>query len=403
MVRRKNFIVLGLILTLVALIFFSGPASSAEKNVQTRGISDSEILLGTTTPLTGPVAPYSPVAKSIDVYFKWINDQGGIHGRKIKFLIEDDAYQTQQTVAKARKLVEQDQVFAMIGNLGSPCVMAIRDYLVEKQVPLVYPQSGVTALGTPPNKYRFTAYTSYQGEAAATVKYAVEELKHKKIAVVYVNNDAGIDGFNGAKPQMAKYGLSFAAEVAVEIGAIDLSPEALKLRKSGADFLMIQLSIKHVAAIINEMAKIGYKPQRYVWAPAAGSVRLFDMTGQNLDGVISSDYKETFDPKVPKHAKVLEILKKYNPKEKWEILGGHIANGWSVAEIAVEGLKRGGKDLTVDSFIAGMETMKAWKPTFISPVTFSPTRRQGQNSVRFSKADLKNRTFIPISDWVSAD
>lgn len=398
--RKAGALFIAIILISVSLI--SGCSTVSTKNqVTTRGVSDSEIVIGTIMPLTGPKAGNSAPGRGLDAYIKYVNDNGGINGRKIKLIMEDDQSQPAQTVARARKLVEEDKVFLLASPLGTEPNLAIRDYLVQHQVPVVAPATGSSQLSNPPNKYYFTLQTNYFGEGGAHVKYAVEQLKDKNIAVAYQNDDAGKEAYEGVKAAAEKYKVQLAGEVSFESTAVNLSAEALKLKNSGASVVMIYSVTKTTANLINEMVKIGYKPQIILWTTAMLGT-MFDLAGNNFDGMIGSQFLPDVSFNVPKVTQAAEIMKKYYPNEPaayqyFNLVG--IANGM----VLVEGLKRAGRDLTVDSFIAAMETLKDWDGGLTAPVTYTPTHRQGQNAVIFVKADVKTKKFLKLTDYISLE
>ena len=172
---------------LIILISF-GPLAFAE-----RGVTDTEIRIGQWGPQTGPAALWGAVARGTGCYFDMINDEGGIHGRKIKYFLRDDGYMPPRTKAIVKELVEDKEVFAFGGGVGSACGMAVKKYLETNKVPWVGPSAGSTHWAYPPSRYLFAVYPLYCDEGAILVDYAVNKLGKKRIAVFYQEDDYGKD------------------------------------------------------------------------------------------------------------------------------------------------------------------------------------------------------------------
>ena len=173
-----------------------------------RGVTDDTIVIGSWAPLTGPAALWGAVGRGAEAYFEMINEQGGIHGRQIEFVLRDDAYQPSRTVAAVREMVERDRVFAFVAGVGTAPGRAVVDYIMENEVVWVSPATGATHWAYPPRKYLFAQYTPYFDEAAVLVDYVVNELGKTRIGVIYQNDDFGESGLVGAQVALEKHGLN---------------------------------------------------------------------------------------------------------------------------------------------------------------------------------------------------
>ena len=162
------------------------------------GFDDKEIRIAQWGPQTGPAAPWGSVARGSDLLFQLVNEEGGIHGRKIKYFIRDDQYNPAQTKAVVKELVERRGIFAFVGGVGAACGMAVKDYLAEHKVIWVGPSTAINEYVFPVNPYLFGIYPLYQDEASILTKYAVEKLGAKKIGFLYQNDAYGKDGLAGA-------------------------------------------------------------------------------------------------------------------------------------------------------------------------------------------------------------
>lgn len=378
------------LLALLVMVLAALPVSAAS----VRGVTDKEIRVGQWGPQTGPAALWGAVARGTDMYFKLINDEGGVNGRQIKYYLRDDAYNPAKTKAIAKEFVEKLGVFAVVGGVGTGPGMAVRDYLMENKVPWVAPSTGSTHWTVPFQKYIFAVYPLYIDEAYLLTKYAYEN-KGKKIAFFYQNDDYGKEGLRGAQKAMAELGDKLVAQVSVEVPDTDLSSHALKLKDSGADVVIMWLLPKHAAIILGESAKIGFKPQWVSTNTLSDAPLMTQITKGLWKGVICSGFGEVPDSDSPLMVKYREGWKKYAPKERW---GTFYYAGIIWAEPMVEGFKRAGKNLTVDSFVKAMETFKDWQGIG-APLTFTSTDHQGAKSVMIDVVD-ENGNLKPITGWL---
>src|SRR5207248_6591435 len=206
------------------------------------GVTKDSILLGSTTPLSGPAAAYGTIAKAEDAYFQYVNANGGVNGRKITLKYLDDGYNlTGQTSPLTKQLVEQDQVFAMFSGLGTQAQTSVRDYLNAKKVPQLMVATGAATFAAEGSKYPYTFgwQPVYQGEAAVYAKYIEKNTPNAKIGVIYQNDDYGQDYLAGLTKALGSNSSMVVDKESNGAGDKDLSSQILKLKASGADTFMI--------------------------------------------------------------------------------------------------------------------------------------------------------------------
>jgi ABC-type branched-subunit amino acid transport system substrate-binding protein len=366
--------------------------ASAQK---VRGVTDTEILIGQTGPQTGPAAAWGAVARGSGLFFKGLNDEGGIHGRKIKYFLRDDSYQPAKTKAIGIELVEQVGVFGMVGCVGVGPGMSVRDYYAENKVLMVsFGCSGVTNWIQPFNKYIFPIYPLYIDEAYALARYFLEQLKITKVAVFYQNDDYGKQGLEGVERYEKEKKLKLAASVSAEVTDRDLSSHALKLKDSGAEAVIMWAMPAHGALLLAECAKIGFKPQWGTSSTLSDGALMLQVTKGLWAGMIHSFFGELPDSNHPLMVKYRAWHKKYEPDERW---GVFYWAGMAFAEPFAEGLKRAGKNVTPETFIKATETLRDWRGTG-SPITFTPTDHQGAKYVYFVQVQ-PDGTFKKLTDW----
>jgi ABC-type branched-subunit amino acid transport system substrate-binding protein len=366
----------------------------------TPGVTDTEVVIGVTTPQSGPAAMWGLTAAGMKAWADHVNSQGGVHGRKIKVIIKDDGYNPTRGMANLEEM--KGQVFAFCGVLGTAACNAAKDFFAANKIPLVTAYANVRLWKDLPKekmKYVFIAYTDYRNEAEHLTKYAVEKLGAKKIALFYQNDDYGKNGMEGIQDALS--GLKGKAElvtsVPYEMSERALGSHALKLKESGADTVLLYPTMSHGGLILKEMAKIDYKPKVMYSFPLSDPY-MYRLAGETWEGAYMSLPGNLNVPgSEPVADKVAEILIKYDDKIKGrEFLG--VFGAVSMMHL-VEGLKNAGKDLTVDSFIQGMEKIKDWKPEGLgAPVTYGPDRRHGINATRVGQA--KGGKHVPLEDFV---
>jgi ABC-type branched-subunit amino acid transport system substrate-binding protein len=367
-----------------------------------QGVTEDEIKIGQWSPQTGPAALWGAVARGTDSYFKLINEKGGIHGRKLTLLIRDDSYQPSKTISVVKELVEKHKVFAFVGGVGTATGMAVRDYLMKRKIPWISPASGSSRWTDPVQRYLFSIFPTYHDEASLLTKYAVDELGSKKIAFFYQNDDYGKEGLMGAENRLAKYGMKLVEKVPVEVAETDISSHVLKLKKSGADTVIMWLLPKHAAMTLGIAAKIGFKPRWITSSTLSDAEMMYGLTKGLWEGVIFGSVIELPDSEHPRMKIYREAYKKYalkaNPKERWSTF---FIAGFYFAEPLVEALKRAGRALTRGSLIKALESIKDWDEGIGPPITFAKGIRQGTRSIFIAKCE--NGKAKKISDWLTME
>ena len=386
---KKNLNLIGLLTVVVFLI--AAPASAQK----VRGVTDTEILIGQTGPQTGPAAAWGSVARGSGLFFKGLNDEGGINGRKIKYFLRDDSYQPAKTKAIANELVDQIGIFSVVGCVGVGPGMSVRDYYTENKVLMVsFGCSGVTNWIQPFNKYIFPIFPLYIDEAHALTRYFFEQMKITKVAMFYQNDDYGKQGLEGVERFEKEKGLKLVATVSAEVTDRDLSSHALKLKNSGAEAVVMWAMPTHGALLLAECAKIGYKPQWGTSSTLSDGALMLQITKGLWAGMIHTFFGELPDSNHPQMVKYRAWHKKYEPEERW---GVFYWAGMAFAEPLAEGLRRAGKNVTPESFIKAMETLKDWRGTG-APLTFTPTDHQGAKHVYLVQVQ-PDGTFKKLTDW----
>jgi ABC-type branched-subunit amino acid transport system substrate-binding protein len=374
-------------------IFLMSTSSSAQ---QVRGVTDTEILIGQWGPQTGPAAAWGPVARGTDLLVKIVNEEGGIHGRKLKYFLRDDSYSPAKTKAIAKEFVEQIGVFAVVGGVGIATGMTARDYLMENKVPWYGPVTGGYEWIHPIQKYLFALYPLYDDEGYNLMGYLYEKLGYKKIAMFYQNDDYGKQGVQGVERYLLRHKLKLIEKVSAEVTDRDLSTHALKLKNSGAEAVIMWTMPLHGALILAETAKIGFKPQWATSNTLSDSALMMQITKGLWVGMINSFFGELPDSNHPLMVRYRDWHKKLTPQERW---GVFYYAGIIFAEPFVEGLRRAGRNLTPETWVKAMETLKDFQGIG-PPVTYTnPMDRQGGKHVFYGKVK-PDGNIEKLTDWM---
>ena len=387
----RGYIVSALILTLG----LAGTALAAQPS----GVTKTEIHIGQWGPQTGPAAPWGAVARGTGVLFQMINDGGGIHGRKIVYHMFDDQYNPAKTKAGVKELQEKEPgIFAWAAGVGTSPGLAVKDYLMERKIPWVGPSAGSLHWITPPQKYLFAVYPLYFDEAQVLVRYLVTKEKKSKFAVLYANDEYGKNGLRGARQEMEKHGLKPVLEVPVGRADRDLKSHIMKLKNSGAETVIMWVNPTHAVITLKTAAAMKYKPQWVTSSTLSDAPLMSKISGGLWGNVFFAGMIEDPDSTSPYMTKYREAFEKYAQKgERW---GVFFLAGIGFVEPMIQGLKKAGPNLTRESFVTAMESIRNFKG-IMGNVSFDAEKRQGCSQVYVAKTDETGMKTIRLTDWMS--
>ena len=340
----------------------ASPATLAQKKYDP-GASDAEIRIGNTNPYSGPASAYGTIGKSITAYFKMLDDQGGINGRKINFISYDDAYSPPKTVEMVRKLVEQDNVLFVFQTLGTPSNTAIHKYMNMKKVPQLHVATGASKWNDPKNfPWTMGWQPNYQTEARIYAKHILQTKPDVKIGVLYQNDDYGKDYLKGLRDGLGdKAAKMIVAEVSYEVSDPTVDSQIVQLQASGANVFFNVGTPKFAAQAIRKAYDIGWKPVQYLnnVSTSIGAV----LTPAGLEksvGIITTAYLKDYsdaqwanDPAVKRWE---SFMKKYYPAGDLNDVSN--LYGYTVARTLEQVLKQCGDNLTRDNVMKQAASMK---------------------------------------------
>src|ERR1700674_830157 len=287
MLSRQKLRIAAFSTAVIAFAAMSGSAL-AQKKYDT-GATDTEIKLGNIMPYSGPASAYGVIGKIEDAYFKMLNEQGGINGRKINFISYDDGYSPPKAVEQARKLVESDEVLFIFQSLGTPSNTAIQKYMNVKKVPHLFIATGATKWGDPKNfPWTMGWQPTYQAEGHIYAKYLLQHHPQGRIGILYQNDDFGKDYVKGLKDGLGGK-MPVVAEFPYEIQDTTVDSQILNLRAAGADVFFNATTPKFASQAIRKVAEIGWKPVHVIDSTVTSIGAVLKPAGlENSVGLISA-------------------------------------------------------------------------------------------------------------------
>ena len=347
-----------------AIIAFvaTGATALAQKKYDT-GATDTEIKIGNIMPYSGPASAYGVIGKTEEAYFKKINAEGGINGRKINFVTYDDAYSPPKAVEQVRKLVESDEVLAVFNPLGTPSNTAIQKYLNSKKVPQLFVATGATKWNDPKNfPWTMGFNPNYFVEGRIYGQYIIKEHPNAKVGVLYQNDDLGKDYLNGIKAGLGdKAAKMIVAEASYEVSDPTIDSQILKIKDAGADLFFSATTPKQAAQAIKKIYELNWKPVHILDINATSVGAVMKPAGLEASkGVISVNYgKDPLDPTWKDDAgmkKYFEFMAKYYPDGDKD--SSFNSYGYSTSQLMVYVLEKCGDNLTRENVMKVATSLK---------------------------------------------
>ncbi|MBU6458867.1 MAG: ABC transporter substrate-binding protein [Bradyrhizobium sp.] len=336
------------------------------------GASDTEIKIGNVEAYSGPASAYGIIGKVEEAYFKMVNDQGGINGRKINWISYDDGYSPPRTVEQIRKLIESDEVLLVFNALGTPTQSAVQKYQNAKKVPQLFVATGASKWNDPKDFPWSMGYQpSYRVEARIFAKYILKAKPNAKVAVFYQNDDFGKDYIAGLKDIFgAKASSIIVAEESYETTEPSIDSHIVKLKDTGADVLVDITTPKFAAQTIKKMAELQWKPMHLLTDVSISIGAVMKPAGlEASEGILTAGYlKDASDPQWKDDAgmkKFLAFIDKYMPGANLAEL--NLAYGYSAAQTMEQVLKQAGDNLTRENVMKQAASLKDFAPDTLIP------------------------------------
>jgi ABC-type branched-subunit amino acid transport system substrate-binding protein len=393
--RHPNKIVI-FFLPLLFLLISCQKEPTQKTETEPAGVTDSEILIGSSCPLTGHASflgtNYIHGAQS---YINYINDKGGIFGRKIRVIVYDDGYDPRRCLFNTQKLINEDKVFALFCYVGTPTSVEIIPIVEEAKIPLLGLFTGANALRNPFRKYIFNIRASYYQEIAMMIKHLVEDRKLTKFAVFYQYDAYGIDGLTGTEIALKKYGLEPVATGSYLRGTINVEGALEEIIASKAEAVIMVGAYDPCATFIKLARFKKFNPIFHNVSFVGGDV-LARKLGSDGEGVIITQVVPSPDTRALLRTvdRYCRRVKKCCPQDQPSYVG---FEGYINAKILVKGLEGAGKHLTREGFLKSLESMKDFSIGIGQPINFGPKDHQGLDTVYFSQ--IKGGKLVLVTTW----
>jgi branched-chain amino acid transport system substrate-binding protein len=359
-----------------------------------RGVTDTEIVIGTASDQSGVTAVQGVNnSDAIRMAFDEVNAKGGIHGRKIRFIVEDMQYQVPRAVQAMNKLLNHDDIFLAMDNGGTPMNNAIMPAMFEKGVPNMFPLTAARSMYEPFNRLKFGQFSSYYDQMRAGVKYFVEQKGKKQVCAMYQDSDFGRDVLAGATEQLKAMNMSLVATTAHKPTDTDFNASIAKLHDAGCDMIVLGTIVRDTTLIIETAHKIGWNVDM-VGQFASYDTAIAEAPGNPAEGfyaMVPALYAYPDDPRPAVQAFAKAFKEKFGRDPNF-----HGEVGYTAAQMVIMALDRAGHDLTTDSFIKAMESIKDYHDIFgAPPMSFSATNHHASSDSFL--AVVHNGRWVPVS------
>ncbi|MCL8209131.1 MAG: ABC transporter substrate-binding protein [Actinomycetia bacterium] len=375
----------------------STPAGGGGSNAasSTPGVTSTEIVFGANTPFDGPAAAYHYINEGAAAYFDYVNDHGGVYGRKIRYILLNDSYDPSKTVQVAKQLVEQDHVFSMVGTLGTPTTEAEMPYLQQNHVPDVAIETGSKSWEVPFKPDWFGLETNYTVEGELDAWFAVNYLHAHRIAVWYQNDDFGGELLAGLKMGLQKYANGTAqivTQVPYEVTETNFTPDATQVNSQHPDLVVLYGVPGPTAQYVKAQYNAGFRPPHQLVTQVSNDPSMPVNAGPGWNGMYAGSWLQLLSENTPQMQTFKQAVKKYYP----DITDLNFAEaGWVEGQVVVEGLKLAGKNLTRQTFIQGLEKIHNFTDTLAAgPINYSPTEHWGFDGLFFVQWVNQNGQWV---------
>jgi branched-chain amino acid transport system substrate-binding protein len=387
---RKPMMAMGILLGAVAL------AAAAAGQTETRGVTATEIVLGMHTDLSGPAATYGvSSSNAVKMRFDDVNAAGGIHGRKIRLVVEDTQYQVPRAVQAGNKLISRDRIFAMVAGLGTPMNNALFKDQFEAGVPNLFPLSAARSMFEPFHRLKFYGAATYVDQVRAGINYFVTKKGKKALCAMYQDTDFGKEVMDGVQVQADKMKLKVVETVTHKPTDQDFTAQITKLKAAGCDLVVLGTIVRDSIVPYATARKIGWTDVDFLGSAATYDLFVAGAQGGVTEGLYAMGltdmpYRDTLSPKA--QAWYDKYKDRFKADPNIGAIYGHVA-----ADLTVVALEKAGATLTLDSFIKALESIRGYKDIFNGPeVNFGPDKRQGASSSFL--AVVKGGRWVRLTD-----
>ncbi|TFZ07882.1 ABC transporter substrate-binding protein [Ramlibacter humi] len=364
---------------------------------QQQGVGKNEILIGTIQDLSGPLAGFGKQARNgMQLRVDELNEQGSIHGRKLKLLVEDDGYDPKKAVLAAQKLVNQDRIFLMAGHLGTAQNMAAMPVQFEKGVVNFMPITAAREMYEPLHKLKYSFAATYYDQMRLALPKLVKDKQARKVCTLYQDDDFGLEVLRGAEAGLKTINMDLAEKTTYKRGATDFSSQVARMKGAGCDFVVLGTIIRETIGTIGEARKTGFSPT-FLGSSAAYTDLIHKLGGKAMDGLYATMTVQ--NPYLDEASQPIRFwANKYKTKFNEDPTVFSVY-GYSIVDWFIKAAQKAGPNLTTDSFVKTMDSISFDTDMFgAAPATYGPNKRLGSDLSRLSQ--IQDGKWKVISDYV---
>ena len=371
---------------------------SAALAQSTRGVSRTEVVVGSIQDLSGPLVSFGkPVRDGMMMRVDQANDAGGVHGRKIRLVVEDAGYDTRKSVLAADKLINSNKIFAMIGTLGAAPAVATIDSVVESGALHLFPLNAHLSMFEPHHKLKFAAFTPYSDSTRAGLREMLKK-GYKRVAILYQDDEFGLDILKGTEAALKEANLTLVEKTSYKRGATEFSSQMQKIKVANPDLIVLATIVRETIGSIAEARKIGYTGD-FFGSQGSYIGALPKLGGKAIEGLynvneIPVPYRDTAG-----NSKLLnDWMDAYKARTNLDAETGAVM-GWFVMDMFIKTLEKSGPNLSTDSFIQALESSSFPRSFLGTPdISFGPRKRLGNSQARIAQA--LNGRWVNVTDFL---
>ena len=365
---------------------------------QTQGVTKTEIVIGTEQDLSGPIVAFSKQLKNaMEMRVEDINASGGIHGRKLKLIVEDHGYDPKKAVLATQKLVQKDKIFAMVGLIGTPTALAAMPILFDKNVPNLFPITAAREMYEPLHRLKYSIAATYYDQVRASIKHMVKQKGYKKVCTLYQDDDFGLEVLRGAEAGLKEINMPLTERTTYKRGATDFSSQVAKMKDSGCDLVILGTIIRETIGTIGTARKLGWNVD-FMGTSASYTDLIHKLGGPAMNGFYSTNtVNNPYMDDASKNVREWAVRYKDKYKEDPTVFSVY---GFQVIDLFARVAEKAGPNLTTDTFINAMENFSMPRDMFGGDaVSFTKTKHLGSNRARLSQ--IVNGKWTPITDYIT--
>ena len=347
---------------------------------ETQGVTDDEIVIGSVNDLSGIFAAVGvPATKGANVVFDRVNAEGGVHGRTIRFVVEDNGYQMPRAMQGYNKLLNRDKVFAMLQSLGTPMNLAGFKLLDPKGIPNVAPLTAARQMLQEPMDNKFTSFSTYYDQARVGVKYLAGQFGSQAVCTMYLPTDFGAEILEGSKAGAEETGIAFLTETTHKPDETDFVGSLSKLKDEGCDIVTMALGVRQAITVVGTAKKMGLEDMKFLGTSASFLTVVAQVPGGVTDGFYAAASWQDLWARADEPAPAA-FIEEYKAATGEDPVGFAML-GYSAAEMMVKALDAAGPDLSHETFIAAMESLDYQDDLVGNHITYGPDDHQGADTV----------------------